>query len=212
MTQQVHREADHDTAKPEDRRHDFDDVFQPQELHDGTPCDAQEHIHDRAEQGLEHGNWSHGSSARFNRHTPLKKLIATGSRSKATSVGRIDRADHGATVAQVTISGIKKQLAALRAIVKPAQSLAARIDRLTDEQRDGYVRWEAQYQRWFERCKTHIDDYEADARPYACTIERDTSPTLRRDVRSALYGPDQRIPAKATEDEAARLYLDYLHS
>jgi len=103
----------------------------------------------------------------------------------------------------------RNRLAALIAIVKPAHSLAARLDALADEQRDSYARWEARYERWIEWCKAqHDDEIEADARPYAHSLQRHP-PTLRRDVRIALYGPDRVILITATEEEAASFYKDF---
>lgn len=109
-----------------------------------------------------------------------------------------------------TLASIKKQLATLRSIVKPANSLAARLETLTDEQRDYYRYWHKRYDEWFERCKAqHDDEIEVDARPYAYSLYRYPPPKLRRDVRIALHGPDRLIPITASDDDAAKIYRDY---
>lgn len=105
----------------------------------------------------------------------------------------------------------RSRLAALIAIVKPAHSLAARLDALTDEQRDYYARWKASNERWFERCKArHDDEIEVDARPYAYALQQYPPLTLRRDVESSLFGANPKILKTDTEDEAARKWMDYL--
>ncbi|WP_161495369.1 hypothetical protein [Bradyrhizobium sacchari] len=106
----------------------------------------------------------------------------------------------------------RSRLAALIAIVKPAHSLAARLETLTDEQRDSYARWEALYERWIEWCKAHHDDeIEVDARPYAYLLQRcPPPPTLHRDVQTPLFGETPKILRTDTEDEAARKWMDYL--
>lgn len=106
----------------------------------------------------------------------------------------------------------RNRLAALIAIVKPSHSLAARLDALTDEQRDYYTRWKASDERWYERCKARsdMDDIEPEARPYACTCERVGPPTIRRDVETALFGETPKILLSDTETDAARKWIDQL--
>ncbi|WP_143130872.1 hypothetical protein [Bradyrhizobium arachidis] len=114
----------------------------------------------------------------------------------------------------------KRQLAAIIAIVKPAHSLAARLDELTNEQRSCYAEWRASYEKWIERCRAQCpEDDDPDACLYCRSLEdEDYGPTLprenyepklRRDVRIALYGLDKFIWANATEEEAERIYKDY---
>lgn len=105
----------------------------------------------------------------------------------------------------------RSRLAALIAIVKPAHSLAARLDALTDDQRDYYARWEARYERWIEWCKAqHDDETEIDARPYAYSLQRYPPTTLRRDVETALFGETPKILKTDSNDDAARKWMDYL--
>ncbi|MCA6120343.1 hypothetical protein J6500_00265 [Bradyrhizobium sp. WSM 1704] len=105
----------------------------------------------------------------------------------------------------------RNRLAALVAIVKPANSLAARLDAITDEQRAYYATWEARYERWIEWCKAqHDDEIEVDARPYARMLEHDTSPRLHRDVEAALFDETPKILLSDTEETAARKWMDQL--
>lgn len=105
----------------------------------------------------------------------------------------------------------RSRLAALIAIVKPAHSLAAKLETLTDEQRDYYARWKARYERWIEGCKAHHDDeIELDARPYAYSLQGHGPPALRRDVKTALFGEAPKILKTDTEDTAARKWMDQL--
>lgn len=105
----------------------------------------------------------------------------------------------------------RKQLGALIAIVKPANSLAARLETLTDEQRAAYEKYRDRMSAWIEKLKAHRpDDDDPDAYLYDRTLEtKFGEPKLRRDVRIALYGPDRLIPITASEDEAARIYVDF---
>ncbi|UGX97124.1 hypothetical protein G6321_00019120 [Bradyrhizobium barranii subsp. barranii] len=105
----------------------------------------------------------------------------------------------------------RSRLAALIAIVKPAHSLAARLDALTDEQRDYYNRWEARYEQWTARCNaTHDDEIEIEARPYARMLEGYGPPAMRRDVETALFGETPKILLTETDDTAARKWMDQL--
>ncbi|MET4802577.1 hypothetical protein [Bradyrhizobium sp. LB11.1] len=109
----------------------------------------------------------------------------------------------------MTLASVKKQLAALAVQIKPPHSLEARLNALTDEQRDFYWYWHQRYGDWLKRCLALDDDNEPDARPYARMLEHDTSPRLRRDVRIVLYGSDRLIPITADEIESARIYMDF---
>jgi hypothetical protein len=102
----------------------------------------------------------------------------------------------------------KRRLDALIAIVKPANSLAARIEMLTDEQRDYHTAWKVHCDRWMRKCKAQCDDDdEREGRPYARMIDG-FGPYLRDDIYVALYGTRAVIPITATDDDAARIYND----
>jgi hypothetical protein len=107
----------------------------------------------------------------------------------------------------------RSRLAALVAHIKPANSLAARLATLADEQRDCYARWKAINERWFERCKArHDDEIEIEARPFAYMLQGYGPPTLRQDVHIALHGPDTQIATRASEQEAAQSYYRYMET
>ncbi|MET4799081.1 hypothetical protein [Bradyrhizobium sp. LB11.1] len=104
----------------------------------------------------------------------------------------------------------RKQLGALIAIVKPARSLAARLETLPDEQRDYYARWQARYEQWIERCKAnHDDEIEIEARPYASMLEGRGPPMMNRDVEAALFNETPKILSTDTETDAARKWMEY---
>lgn len=104
----------------------------------------------------------------------------------------------------------RNRLAALVAIVKPRKSLAFRLDTITDEQRAYYVRWEARYGQWIEKCKAkHDDEIEIEARPYAHVLEGHGPPTMRHDVETALFGASPRILLSETDTDAARKWNIY---
>lgn len=109
----------------------------------------------------------------------------------------------------MTIASIKKQLAALMAIVKPSTSLAARIEKLPAEQRDWYDGWKAHCERWYTRSKARADEDQRESLPYQCALEGYGPVDLREDISIALYGPKPIIPITATEDDAARIYREY---
>jgi hypothetical protein len=103
----------------------------------------------------------------------------------------------------------RSRLAALIALVKPANSLAARIDNLSDDQREFYHEWKARCDRWVARCKAQCnDDDEREGLPYARALEG-YGPTLREDVFTALYGPRMTIPITASDLDAVNIYNDH---
>jgi hypothetical protein len=105
----------------------------------------------------------------------------------------------------VTVSD-RKRIDAIAAILKPTNSIASRIETLTDEQRDCYAAWKEYRDRWIARCKAQCnDDEEREGLPYARTSEG-YGPTLREDIYTALYGPKRTIPITSTDDDAARIY------
>ncbi|MET4721657.1 hypothetical protein ABIF63_005763 [Bradyrhizobium japonicum] len=115
----------------------------------------------------------------------------------------------------------RRLLSEIIAIVKPAGSLAARLEKLTSEQRDCYAEWEARYEQWIERCKAQCpDDEEEDACLYARSLEEDDygprlpsenyEPKLHRRTRIALYGANlAAIPITASDNDAARIYREF---
>ncbi|KJC60075.1 hypothetical protein UP10_15520 [Bradyrhizobium sp. LTSPM299] len=113
----------------------------------------------------------------------------------------------------MTIASIKKQLAALRAIVKPANSLVARVERLNDEHRKIYDRYSERMDAFIAQCKADVTlDDDLDVRMYAADLQGKKLPTLRKDVAEALYDPMPTITATMTDTDAARIYQDYCYA
>jgi hypothetical protein len=94
----------------------------------------------------------------------------------------------------------KTRLDALIAIVKPANSLAARLDTLNDDQRDWYDGWKAHCERWMSR---------NDERAYEITLNGGGPISLREDITTALFGEMPRILKTDDDDKAAQIYQRY---
>jgi hypothetical protein len=96
----------------------------------------------------------------------------------------------------------KRRLDALIAIVKPANSLAARLDTLTDNERDWYNGWKAYCDRYIQRHSDgdayakHLDGYG----PFG---------GLRDDIKIALFGETPHIIVSDDIDTAAQRYWRY---
>jgi hypothetical protein len=95
----------------------------------------------------------------------------------------------------------KRRLDALIAIVKPANSLAARIDKLTTDQRDWYDGWKAHCERWMR--------INSDDRAYELTLSGFGPVGLRDDISIALFGEMPRIFQTDDENKAAEIYQRY---
>jgi hypothetical protein len=94
----------------------------------------------------------------------------------------------------------RKRLDALIAIVKPANSLAARIDTLSDDQRDWYDGWKVYCERWM---RGHGE------RAYKLTLEGFSPVGLREDISIALFGETPRILETDDDNKAAQIYQRY---
>lgn len=106
-----------------------------------------------------------------------------------------------------TIASIKKQLAALLAVVKPAHSLAAKLETLNGDDR-------ARYDLYSERLSAFIarNDIDSDGNAgnaYAMTL-RGYGPRLLETIGKALFGEEPRILLTDTETDAARKWMDQL--
>jgi hypothetical protein len=84
----------------------------------------------------------------------------------------------------------RARLDALIAIVKPANSLSARIEYLNNAQREYYKRWS---ERWLRFIARHPD-----GEAYRMTLEDDCPQELPEEINMALFGPTTRI--KLTDD------------
>jgi hypothetical protein len=94
----------------------------------------------------------------------------------------------------------KKRLDALFEIIKPPNSLSARRDTLSDDQRDFYDGWKAHCERWLHRNGER--GYELTLNGY-CPVE------LRHDIIIALFGEMPRILEAEDESRAAEKYRGY---
>jgi hypothetical protein len=95
------------------------------------------------------------------------------------------------------------------AIVKPTDSLEARLEKLDGAHREIFDNWKACWDHWFERYKA--DDRincEPEARPYARIIDG-YGPRLPANVEKILFGDMPRILTTMTDDQAAQLYGRY---
>ncbi len=94
----------------------------------------------------------------------------------------------------------RTRLDALIAIVKPANSLAARLDTLSDGQRDWYDGWEAHCEQWMRR---------NGERAYELALCGFRPVGLRSDISTALFGEMPRILKTHSDSEAAAIYHRY---
>lgn len=103
----------------------------------------------------------------------------------------------------------RNRLAALILLIRPAHSIAARVEALNEADRARYNRYSERMSAWIERCKAkHDDDIEIEARPYAHMLEGYDPPTMRG--AKALFGEEPRILLIDTETDAARKWMDQL--
>jgi hypothetical protein len=77
-------------------------------------------------------------------------------------------------------------------------TIAAKLIKLTDDQRLAYDQWRC-------RMATFCASYP-DGEAYARILNGDAPPPLRRDVQMVLFGATIGIPADATDPQAAEAY------
>ena len=94
----------------------------------------------------------------------------------------------------------RTRLDALIAIVKPANSLAARLDTLTDDQLNWYHGWRAHCDQWM---------HKYGRRAYELNLNGFGPVKLREDISIALFGEMPRIPKTDDDDIAADIYQRY---
>jgi len=93
----------------------------------------------------------------------------------------------------------KKRLIALIAIVRPANSFAARRETLTDQQREDFDGWKACCDRYIQQ-HPNGDAYAKYLNGYGPWGR------LRQDVSLALFGEPSRIPITDDENAAMQKY------
>lgn len=94
------------------------------------------------------------------------------------------------------IADLRRRLDAIT--VTFSGTLAAKLIKLTDDQRRAYDQWR-------DRMAAFNASYP-DGDAYARMINGDEAPRLRRDVHTALFGATIGIPADATEAQAGEIY------
>lgn len=99
----------------------------------------------------------------------------------------------------------RNRIAALILLVRPAHSIAARVQALNETDR-------AQYDRYAERMSTFIarNDIDQDGNPgnaYAMTL-RGYGPQLTRAIAMTLFGETPKILLNASDEQAAQLWLN----
>lgn len=100
----------------------------------------------------------------------------------------------------------RSRLAALIAIVKPAHSLAARVDALNDDHRNYYLGWSAHWSQWINR---HNDD---DGRAYGLTLAGYGPVQLPADIATALHGAMPQILKTDSDNDAANKFREYCNA
>lgn len=94
----------------------------------------------------------------------------------------------------------RSRLAALIAIVKPVNSISARLDALNDDQREHYDWFKSRCEQWMRRYpdgeayEKHLDGY---------------GPRLRADISVSLYGQQRTIPIAADDNAAMQIYKEF---
>lgn len=95
----------------------------------------------------------------------------------------------------------RARLAALILLVRPARSIAARVQRLSDEHRDWYQGWVNYWQQWIAR--------NPDGEAYGLTLQGYGPTRCRPDISVTLFGELPRILDTLSDDQAQQVYRDY---
>jgi hypothetical protein len=107
-----------------------------------------------------------------------------------------------------TIASIKKQLAVLLAVVKPAHSVAAKLETLNEDDR-------ARYDRYCDGLSAFIArndiDADGDAGNAYAMILRGYGPRLPERIGKPLFGETPSIIKTDSDDDAARKWMEYLN-
>ena len=96
----------------------------------------------------------------------------------------------------------RSRLAAIVAIVKPTDSLASRLETLTDNQREHYENWHSRYRKFI--------DQNPDGKAYELAMDG-FDPCLPTDIREALFGKLPHLLMTDTFETIAEKYWRYAH-
>lgn len=102
----------------------------------------------------------------------------------------------------------RSRLAALIAIVRPARSLAARVDALGDDHREIYDRYSECMKDFIARNDIDPDTDEC-GNAWAMVL-RGYGPRLPEPIATALHDATPQILKTDTDDNAARKWVEYL--
>ena len=93
---------------------------------------------------------------------------------------------------------LRRRVDALNRTINPADSMSAKLVKLTTNER-------AVYDRWRDQCAAFYADHPR-GEAYAMLIDGDGPQTLRRAVHDALFGATFGIPADSTIAQASEIY------
>lgn len=100
---------------------------------------------------------------------------------------------------------LRGRLDKLFATIRPPGSLAAKLEKLSDDERETFEAWERLSKKWIARHSA----FEPDG-AYRALLNGTIPPILPEPIRVKLFGPlPPLIPADASVDDAARMYAEY---
>jgi hypothetical protein len=103
----------------------------------------------------------------------------------------------------MNLRSIIRKLDIAEAIIRPANSMGARLKRLTPEQRAIYDEYQRVYDRWWARATRFRDPGDVAGLIINGEI---VGPELPLDVQRVLFDEQPALPANATEQEIADAY------
>jgi hypothetical protein len=103
----------------------------------------------------------------------------------------------------MTIREVIRRLAVVEATIRPANSLGARLKRITPEQRITYDQWRELRDRWAGRFD------EADGM-YRTILDGNDGPQLSASIAAVLFDPPPQILATDTDAQAGEKWTRYL--
>ncbi len=102
----------------------------------------------------------------------------------------------------MNVAELRRRIGALSKAITPSGSIAARLAALAPDQQKEYAVWKNRSAAY------HAAFHGGEA--YERLLAGDEGPTLRRDVRDALFGPEIVILASATTAQVADTYAQLL--
>lgn len=93
---------------------------------------------------------------------------------------------------------LRRRLDALNNAINPANSIGAKLAKLTNDQRRAYGQWGIQCERYYAA--------NPGGTAYARLLSGEQPPRLRPDVHMELFAPTISIPAAEADAQAAEIY------